>query len=172
MALPTTINDQERLLCVHTDDIDPVDVGAVLPGLKVWPLFLDSENGYWVLRVQFQPGTRLPMHFHTGSVHFYQLSGVWNYLEYPDDVLKANSYLYEPGGSIHTFSVPDAATEPADGFMVVQGSNVNFTPQGEFVNVMDAGWIEEVIIECCRAQGRPLPRYIRPKAKAGFSDVD
>lgn len=172
MTLPSPINMQDRLLTVHTGDLDPVDVSAALPGVKVWPLFLDSENGLWVLRVQFQQGTRLPMHFHTGTVHFYTLSGTWNYIEHPEDPQVSNSYLYEPGGSIHTFMVPDDATEPADGFMVVQGSNVNFTAEGEFVNVMDAGWIEEVILECCKAQGRPVPRYIKPKAKAGFSNVD
>lgn len=169
MTLPSPINHQDRLLCIHTDDVEPVDISAILPGLQVWPLFLDSENGYWVLRVKFAPGTILPMHFHTGTVHFFQLSGTWHYLEHPEDPLKQNSYMYEPGGSIHTFSVPADANEPADGFMVVQGSNVNFTPEGEFINVMDAGWIEHVIVECCKAQGRPVPTYIKPLAKAGFS---
>jgi quercetin dioxygenase-like cupin family protein len=169
MALPEPHNHQDRLLCVHTADVEPVDVSAVLPGIKVWPLFLDSENGIWVLRVQFAPGTELPMHFHTGTVHFYQLSGSWNYKEYPEDILKADSYLYEPGGSIHTFHVPTDAKVPADGFMMVQGANVNFTPEGEYINIMDAGWIEHVILECCKAQGKPTPRYIKPMAKAGFS---
>ncbi len=169
MVFPATIHDQDRLLCLHTADIEPIDIGDVIPGLKVWPLFLDSENGLWVLRVQFQPGIRLPMHFHTGTVHFYQLSGVWNYVEYPNDVLKSGSYLYEPGGSVHTFMVPDDATEPADGFMLVNGANVNFTEEGEFMNVMDAGWIETVINECAKAQGKTA-RYIKPKTHAGYSD--
>jgi len=170
MTLPSPVNVQDRLLCVHTDSVEPVDVGSVLPGLKVWPLMLDSENGLWVLRVRFEPGTRLPMHFHTGTVHFYQLSGTWNYVEYPEDPLVGGSYLFEPGGSVHTFMVPDDAKEPADGFMIVQGSNVNFTPEGDFINVMDAGWIEQVIVSCCEAQKRPVPRYIKPLAKVGFSD--
>lgn len=169
MSLPEPNNHQDRLLCIHTADVDPVDVSAVLPGIKVWPLFLDTENGIWVLRVQFEPGTELPMHFHTGTVHFYQLTGHWNYKEYPDDVLKADSYLYEPGGAIHTFQVPADAEGPADGFMMVHGANVNFTAEGEYINIMDAGWIEHVILECCKAQGKPAPRYIKPMQKAGFS---
>lgn len=168
MALPETINRQDHLLCLHTADVEPVDIGDVLPGVKVWPLFLDSENGTWVLKAEFAPGTLLPMHFHTGTVHFYQISGEWHYLEHADDVLKAGSYLYEPGASIHTFKVPDTASEPAVGFMVVSGSNVNFTPDGEFVNVMDAGWIEHVVNACAQAQGQSA-RYIKPAAKAGFS---
>ena len=170
MAIPYPVNEQDRLLCIHTDDADPIDIGDVLPGVKVWPLFLDSENGIWVLRAEFQPGVTLPMHFHTGSVHFYQLSGEWHYLEHPEDVQKSGSYLYEPGGSVHTFHVPETAKEPANGFMMVQGSNVNFTPEGEFVNVMDAGWIEMVINECAKTQGLAAPRYIKPRGKAGFSD--
>jgi quercetin dioxygenase-like cupin family protein len=143
-------------------------VGAILPGLKVWPLYLNSEKGMWVLKVEFQPGTKLPMHFHTGTVHFYQLSGSWHYLEHADDVLKAGSYLYEPGGSIHTFYVPEDATEPAVGFMVVEGANINFTDDGEFINVMDAGWIEEVVTMCAKANGQ-VARFIKPLGKSGFN---
>jgi len=169
MTLPTTINRQDRLLCIHTGTEEPIDISAVLPGLRVWPLFLDSEKGVWVLKVEFQPGTRLPMHFHTGTVHFYQLSGHWFYDEHDQDVLVEGSYLYEPGGSIHTFTVPDDAEEPAIGFMVVEGANINFTPEGEFINVMDAGWIETVINTCAKANGQKA-RYIKPSGKAGFSN--
>lgn len=168
MPLPEPINRQDRLLCLHTAEMDAIDIGAVLPGVKVWPLFLDSENGLWVIKAEFAPGTEVPMHFHTGTVHFYQTSGAWFYKEHAEDVLKAGSYLYEPGGSIHTFHVPKDATEPAVGFMVVEGANINFTPEGEFINVMDAGWIEHVVNECAKAQGQTA-RYIKPQAKAGFT---
>ena len=171
MTLPNQINKQDRLLCVHTDEIAPVDIGDVMPGLKIWPLFLDSENGYWVIRMEAAPGMSVPMHFHTGTVHFYQISGRWNYSEYPDDEMGPNSYLYEPGGSIHTFNVPSDATEPANGFMVVHGANVNFDADGEYLSIMDTGWLEHVIHECCKQQGRAVPRYVKPKAAAGFSDA-
>ncbi|MEQ8511655.1 MAG: 2,4'-dihydroxyacetophenone dioxygenase family protein [Algiphilus sp.] len=170
MSIPKPINRQDRLLCLHTSDVEPVDIGAVLPGVKAWPLFLDSENGVWVIKAEFAPGTQVPMHFHTGTVHFYQLSGEWYYLEHVEDVQKPGSYLYEPGGSVHTFAVPADAKEPAVGFMVVQGANINFDENGEFINVMDAGWIEQVINECAKAAGQS-PRYIKPKAKAGFTDA-
>ncbi len=170
MPIPSPINRQDRLLCLHTADVEPIDVSDVLPGLRIWPLYLNSEAGIWVLKVEFAPGVELPMHFHTGTVHFYQLSGEWFYKEHPEDVLKAGSYLYEPGGSVHTFHVPADAVEPAVGFMVVEGANVNFTADGEFVSVMDAGWIEHVVVECARTQGKPV-RYIRPHAASGFSDA-
>ncbi|WP_116367633.1 2,4'-dihydroxyacetophenone dioxygenase family protein [Parahaliea mediterranea] len=165
MALPDTINHQDFLLSLDTSK-EPVVVEA-LPGVDVWPLFLDPENGVWVLRARFKPGTTLPKHFHTGVVHFYTLSGTWHYLEYPDQPQTAGCYLYEPGGSIHTFHCP-ADSEGTDGFMVVEGANINFH-DGEFVNVMDAGWIEQAVLAAAKAQGLGVPRYIKPGQGARYS---
>ena len=170
MALPTTITHQARLLTVNINQ-EPGITSEVLPGLHSHPLFLDPENGTWVLYVKFDPGTILPTHFHTGTVHFYTTAGTWHYLEYPEDKQVAGSYLYEPGGSIHTFCVPADATERAEGFMVVSGANINFGADGEFINIMDAGWIEDLLVASCKAQGRKVPRYIKPKKGARFSDA-
>ncbi len=166
MALPEIISDQEFLLTLNTSEEKLLK--DVLPGVDIWPLFLDPENGLWVLRARFKPGVTLPKHFHTGTVHFYTLSGRWHYLEYPDQPQTAGSYLYEPGGSIHTFHCPEDS-EGADGFMVVSGANINFDADGNFVNIMDAGWIEQMVIAAAKAQGIARPRYIRPKAEAGFT---
>jgi len=155
MTLPEIINHQDFLLSLDTTT-EPVVVEA-LPGVDVWPLFLDAENGVWVIRAKFKPGTTLPKHFHTGSVHFYTLSGMWNYVEYPNQPQTAGCYLYEPGGSIHTFHT----AEGADGFMVVYGANINFDDEGNFVNIMDAGWIEQAVIAAAKSQGI-TPRYIKP----------
>lgn len=167
MALPDVINHQDLLLTLNTNE-EPVVVDA-LPGVDVWPLFLDPENGTWVIRAKFKPGTTLPKHFHTGVVHFYTTAGRWNYLEYPDQPQTAGSYLYEPGGSIHTFHCPEDSEEGADGFMVITGCNVNFDEDGNFMNIMDAGWIEKVVVEVAKAQGIDKLRYIKPKAGAGMS---
>lgn len=161
--LPDIINHQHHLLTVNRHH--EAMVVDTLPGVSVAPLFLDAENGLWVLYAKFTAGTVLPKHFHTGTVHFYTTAGAWCYLEYPDDVQTEGSYLYEPGGSIHTFSSP----EGAEGFMVVNGANVNFDDDGNFVNVMDAGWIEAMMVAACAAQQRPVPKYIRPSGPAGFS---
>jgi hypothetical protein len=166
MTLPYTITHQDRLLTVNIED--GVEVPGAAPGSSIIPLFLDRENGVWVLYGKFAPGTRLPTHFHTGVVHFYTTKGKWNYLEYPDDVQKAGSYLYEPGGSVHTFSVPEDATEPAEGFMVVFGANINFI-DGQFANIRDAGAIEDSILDAAKKAGLPIPRYIRPKGGAEFT---
>lgn len=167
MSLPEIINHQDFLLSLNTEK--ETMVKDALPGVDVCPLFLDSENGTWVLRVKFKPGTTLPKHFHTGVVHFYTLSGSWHYLEYPDQPQTAGCYLYEPGGSIHTFHTPEDS-EGADGFMVVSGSNINFDQDGNFINIMDAGWIEQMVIAAAKAQGIDKLHYIKPKGQAGYSD--
>jgi len=168
-GLPTLINHQDNLLTVNINEEEAIP--NPLDGTIINPLFLDAENGVWVLYVSFKPGTLLPKHFHTGTVHFFTTKGAWHYVEYPDDKQTAGSYLYEPGGSIHTFTVPESATENAEGFMVVHGANVNFDDDGNYMNTMDAGWIEQLLHELTKASGqKKMPRYIKPKSVAGYSD--
>lgn len=157
--LPQATTHQDRLLTVNIHDLE----GLAAEGVTLTPLFLDRENGTWVLYGKFAPGTVLPTHFHTGTVHFFTTKGRWNYAEYPDDPQIAGSYLYEPGGSIHTFTVPADATEPAEGFMVVSGANVNFV-DGQYHSLTDAGSLEEMFLAMAKAAGVAPPRYIRPGA--------
>jgi 2,4'-dihydroxyacetophenone dioxygenase len=133
-----------------------------MDGVSLTPLFLDRENGVWVLYGKFAPGTVLPTHFHTGTVHLFTMKGRWNYREYPDDAQTAGSSLYEPGGSVHTFTVPDDATEDAESFMVVNGANVNFV-DGDYQNITDAGSLEGMFLSFAKATGAALS-FIRPGA--------
>lgn len=148
--------DQKALLTLNRHRSG--EVLNALPGVHVTPCFLDTENGVWVIYARFDAGTLLPTHFHTGTVHFYTTAGSWAYIEHPEDVQTAGSYLYEPGGSTHTF----ASKEGAEGFMVINGANINFNPDGSFMNIMDAGWIESVLVQVAKATGQALPPYIRP----------
>lgn len=160
MALPQATTHQDRLLTVNIHD-QPVPEG----GVSLTPLFLDPENGIWVMFGRFAPGTVLPTHYHTGTVHFFTTRGTWNYLEYPDDPQTAGSYLFEPGGSIHTLSVPADATEPAEGFFVVNGANINFV-DGVYQDITDAVSIETQLLAAVKAGMMDMPRYIRPGASA------
>ena len=160
----TQINEQQFLLTVNRHETGEVE--NALPGVHVTPCYLDTENGLWVLYARFDPGTILPKHFHTGTVHFYTTEGSWNYVEYPDDVQTAGSYLFEPGGSIHTFE----SRAGAEGFMVVNGANINFNDDGSFMNIMDAGWIEKLLHEVAQATDQEVPRYVKPRAGSDFSD--
>lgn len=74
---------------------------------------------------------------------------------YPNDPQTAGNYLYEPAGSVHTFSVPDDATEHAEGFMVVFGANISFI-NNEFANIRDAGAIEDSILEAAKKRACPF----------------
>ncbi|MDE2442012.1 MAG: 2,4'-dihydroxyacetophenone dioxygenase family protein [Betaproteobacteria bacterium] len=164
MNFAGTINVQDRLLTNnrHKDG----EIKNMLPGVHITPCFLDPEAGIWVLYGRFEPGTILPKHFHTGTVHFYTTAGSWSYVEYPDDVQTEGSYLYEPAGSIHTFQTQ----EGSEGFMVVHGANVNFADDGSLINIQDTGWIEETLHAVAKATGQKMPRYIRPGGPAKMTD--
>ncbi|MBM7061841.1 2,4'-dihydroxyacetophenone dioxygenase family protein [Pseudomonas sp. UL073] len=171
MALPDAFTHQDELLTISTN-ANPFLKGLLHPGINVAPLFLDPYNGVWVLRVKFAPGVTLPLHFHTGTVHFYTMSGCWYYSEYPDQKQTAGCYLYEPGGSVHQLNTPADNTEDTDTFMIVSGANVNFSAEGEYLNMMDASliksWVDEAIDKQEGAQDvryihTPIPTYTQAK---------
>ncbi len=165
MALPEIVTHQDKLLTVDTN-LGKFLEGLLHPGIKAYPLFLDPHNGIWVLRVKFAPGVTLPLHFHTGTVHLYTMSGAWYYTEYPDQVQRAGSYLYEPAGSIHQLNTFPDNTEDTDTFMIVTGSNVNFADDGSFINIMDAGMIKAWVDQAIKDQGATQMSYISaPVAK-------
>ncbi len=166
MSLPDVITHQDTLLTFNLNE--EAIIKDVLPGLDVQPLFLDPERGIWVVYARFAPGLRLPTHFHTGCVHFYTTKGTWHYVEYPDQPQTAGSYLYEPGGSIHTLCVPEDS-EGSEGFIHVEGCNVNFDENGNFVNVMDAGWIEKMVLEAAKRNDVAMPKYFKPQGGAGLA---
>lgn len=161
--LPFTVYDHKELLTLNSNDL-PIFKDALpgVPGVDVQPLYLDPNQGIWVLRVVFQPGVILPKHYHTGTVHLFTLSGRWNYVEYPDQPQTAGSYLFEPGGSIHQFMVPEDVTEPTDTLMVVHGANINFDQDGNYLNTMDASDIMVLIDNLVKERGMEPARYITP----------
>lgn len=160
MPLPLLFHNQRELLTANTRDL-PVYKDA-LPGVDMQPLFLDPHNGVWVLRLWFQPGVLLPTHYHTGSVHLWTLSGCWNYVEYPHQPMTAGSYLYEPGSSVHTLSVPASNTEPTEIVFIVNGTNINFDAEGNYLNTLDANSLVLMVDELVRERGLEPARYIRP----------
>ncbi len=158
----SSINDQEELLYINRFETD--EIKDALPGFTVTPFFLDRENGIWVLYVKVAPGASVPTHFHTGPVHLYTTKGEWYYKEYPDDIQKEGTYLYEPGGSYHTLT----SDKGAEFFNMVIGSNINFV-DGEFLNIMDAGWIKEALEKATAEAGKEMPKYIEPGGGARYT---
>ncbi|MCV7354317.1 2,4'-dihydroxyacetophenone dioxygenase family protein [Mycolicibacterium fluoranthenivorans] len=135
--LPLVALPQAELLTVNSNDI-PLIKNALGPGIHFKPLRFDLEAGRWVVLAIFEPGSRVPLHYHTGIAEGYTLSGSWHYLEYPDQLQTAGSYLFEPGGSVHTFVCPESNTEDTVLLTWVEGANINFNEDGSFHSILDA----------------------------------
>lgn len=139
-ALPLVALPQSELLTVNANEI-PLIRDALGEGVHFKPLRLDMEIGEWVVLATFAPGARIPLHYHTGAVDAWTISGSWHYFEYPDQPQTAGSYLYEPGASVHTLVCPDPNTEDTVVLFRVCGANVNFTDDGQFHSILDAALI-------------------------------
>jgi 2,4'-dihydroxyacetophenone dioxygenase len=164
--LPLSAVAQGELLTVNKNNI-PLITDVLGPGVHIKPLRLDLEAGCWVVLATFNPGAMVPLHYHTGIAEVYTLSGSWHYQEYPDQLQTAGSYLYEPGGSVHTFVCPPSNTEDTVIFVRVEGANINFTEDGQLHSILDASMIRALAHELAEAQGLEAIRYIGGGA-AGF----
>jgi 2,4'-dihydroxyacetophenone dioxygenase len=108
--LPLVALPQSSLLTVNEKNI-PLLTDILAPGVHAKPLRLDLEAGCWVVLAIFSPGSKVPLHFTPASPRYIPLSGSWHYLEHPDQLQTAGSYLLEPAGSVHTFICPETNTE-------------------------------------------------------------
>ncbi|MBU3062726.1 2,4'-dihydroxyacetophenone dioxygenase family protein [Nocardia sp. NEAU-G5] len=168
--LPLVALPQGELLTVNSNDI-PLIRDALGPGVHFKPLRLDLETGQWVVLAIFEPGAAVPLHYHTGIAQGYTLAGRWHYLEYPDQMQTAGSYLYEPAGSVHTFVSPADNTEDTVLLAFVEGGNVNFTEDGHFHSILDGVTIRHLTDALSQAQGLNGVQYIGGGA-AGVVSVD
>ena len=129
-------------------------------GVEFQLLQVDVEAGLWVVRVRFQPGVTLQRHKHTGEVFAVTFQGSWKYLEYPQQVNRAGSYLYEPAGSIHTLHVPETNEEVTDVWFAIRGANLNLDEEGKVESVLDAGAVLAIYLARCEAGGHGRPDVI------------
>lgn len=136
-TLPVVALPQGELLTVNEKDI-PLIKNSLGAGVHFKPLRLDMELGEWVVLATFEPGARIPLHYHTGAVDAWTISGSWHYLEYADQTQTAGSYLFEPGASVHTLAYPESNTENTVVLFRVTGANINFDDDGSFHSVLDA----------------------------------
>jgi 2,4'-dihydroxyacetophenone dioxygenase len=139
------------------DDLPFVDLGD---GNSLQLLQVDLANGVWVVRNRFDPGTTLQIHKHTGHVYAFTLSGSWHYLESPEAVNTAGSYLYEPAGSIHTLHVPDANDGVTDVWFTIHGANLNLDADGRVELVVDAHGILAYYRAVCEGIGVTDPPVV------------
>lgn len=141
--LPLVALPQAELLTVSTFDM-PLIRDALGEGVHFKPLRLDIENGEWVVLATFTPGASIPLHYHTGVVDAWTISGCWFYKEYPDQPQTAGCYLFEPGSSVHSLTCPETNTEDTVVLFRVSGANINFTDDGQFHSILDAALISHL----------------------------
>lgn len=167
--LPILGLPQGELLTLNVNEVPFVEA-TLGPGTRVQLLRLDLEAGRWVVMVTMAPGAQVPIHYHTGTAEVYTLKGEWIYQEYPDQPQTAGSYLFEPGGSVHTLAVPEGNTEETVMLVMVTGANINFTEDGQFHSVIDAVSLQYLLEKFARKQGVEL-RYLGAGA-AGFVESE
>lgn len=141
-AAPQTILRNEA-------DLPFVDLGD---GSQLQLLQVDLATGIWIVRTKFVPGATIQTHKHTGHVYAFTQSGSWYYLESPEHVNIAGSYLYEPAGSVHTLHVPDTNDGLTDVWFTIYGANLNLNAEGGVEVVIDAHTIYGVYKALCQAQ--------------------
>jgi 2,4'-dihydroxyacetophenone dioxygenase len=107
-------------------------------GTAMQVLQVDLSVGVWVVRSRFPAGTTQQTHKHTGHVYAFTLAGSWYYLESPDAISRAGSYLFEPAGSVHTLHVPEANREDTEVWFTIYGANLNLDDTGQVESVVDA----------------------------------
>jgi 2,4'-dihydroxyacetophenone dioxygenase len=118
------------------------------------------SEGLWVLRSRLQPGYQAQTHRHTGPVFGFTLSGAWFYAETPHEVNRTGSYLFEPAGSVHTLTVSEDATEPADVWFAIWGANLNLDEDGAVESVTDAATILAAYRHMCQVAGLGDPPVV------------
>ena len=123
-------------------------------------LQVDLANGVWVIRNKFRPGTTVQTHKHTGHVYAFTQTGSWHYLESPEAVNVAGSYLYEPAGSVHTLHVPESNDGDTDVWFTIHGANLNLDADGNVEMVIDAHMILPFYLAMCAEQGVTEPPVV------------
>lgn len=133
----------------------------VEPGNYLRLLQVDLAQGIWIVHNRFEPGLTIQRHKHTGQVYAFTQSGSWHYLESPEAVNSAGSYLFEPAGSVHTLHVPPTNDEITDVQFVIYGANLNLADDDSVQMVIDAHFMLPLYKGFCQGQhGMPDPPVV------------
>jgi quercetin dioxygenase-like cupin family protein len=135
------------------DEIPFVDIGG---GNKLRVLQVHEREGLWIVENIFQAGFEVIPHRHTGPVWGYTKSGAWKYKEY-EYVNRADSFLYEPAGSVHTLQAVEDNTRV---WFHMYGVNLNLDEAGNIVSVADGAGTLAAYYAMCEAQGLGRPPVI------------
>ncbi len=79
-----------------------------------------TSGGLTVL-LKGMPGAQLGVHYHTGPVRGFTMSGNWRYLEH-DWIAGPGSFIFEPAGEAHTLVITEESPEPAVILFMIDGA--------------------------------------------------
>jgi len=155
--MTATFNEAPSAIHRAEGDLPFVSLGE---GSTLQVLQVDLANGVWVIRNKFAPGYTVQTHRHTGHVYAFTQTGSWHYLESPEAVNRAGSYLYEPAGSVHTLTVPSSNEGDTDVWFTIHGANLNLDADGNVEMVIDAHLILEFYLGMCAELGVTDPPVV------------
>ena len=145
----TNVATHPEAILRHPEALPFVDTGG---GVELQLVQVDLAAGVWTVRTRFAAGVTIQTHKHTGAVHAFTLAGSWHSIEYPNDVNKAGSYLFEPAGSVHTLHVPEDNAGVTDAWFVIHGANLHLDEAGNIVSLTDAHSVLARYRDLCRQQ--------------------
>lgn len=123
------------------------------PGKSSKPLrFLSGDRGFVEL-LRMDPGTRMPLHRHTGEIHAWNLSGA-RQLD-SGEVIGPGGYVYEPPGNVDWWRI--VGDEPMVALVVVMGA-VEFLGPGHVVTARASASTQRAAFHgYCAAHGIDVP---------------
>jgi hypothetical protein len=133
---------------IGKDDLPWIVVGE---GAELQLLHVDLNIGLWISKTRLRPGSKVQTHYHTGLVYAVTLQGSWYYLESPEAVNTAGSYLFEPAGSRHTLVTPATDTEDMITWFAIYGANINVNEAGQVTAIIDAKAALDIYRGYCNA---------------------
>jgi quercetin dioxygenase-like cupin family protein len=133
------------------DDLPFVEIGD---GNKLKVIMERPSENLWIVENVFQAGYVVQRHRHTGEVFAYTRSGAWRYQEYPDDVNRAGSFLYEPANSVHTL---EAIEDDTRVWFQMYGANLNLDADGNVESIFDAQGTLDAYLMLAEAEGFGRP---------------
>ena len=128
-----------------------------VPGVWFQACNFNLTSGGFTNILKITPGSRLPAHYHIGTVHAMTLRGRWRYLEH-DWVAVAGTYIYEPAGEAHTLVVDEEPNEFMMTFFVVQSGliYIDNVENGRVVGYVDGFTLLELARKHYRDVGLSL----------------
>ena len=138
---------------IGADDLPWVDIGH---GNTMRVLQVSEQRAWAVVQNVLRAGYEAQPDRHTGEMWAYTSSGAWKYKEY-DFVNRANSFVYEPANTLHTFQCLEDDTLV---WFHMSGANLKLDAEGRVQTVSTPTDLLAGYYALCDAQGIPRPTVL------------